>query len=306
METIERWRQPAAEMGLRFVEAPGYIALREPLPGMPSRPTLADVVRSRLPVMRELRPDVVVNDFFYVPSALAAELEGLRRATLVPHPYPGQRAGAAVLPRQPAATADADRRCRVAADAALVREARAKGSTGAQLRAPGPRPAPPAAPLRRHQRGPRDGGHLSPARVPAALALPRPRHRADAVRAPAPGDRAPGRRGAARPGCGQHGTGSGAEAGEDRHPGLRGRAGQGPGVAQPAGQDLARPGAGERHRGRLGVLQPGPAATHPRSSATVGTGPWSGRSARVFPWWSARLAGTWARTGLAWPGAAPA
>jgi UDP:flavonoid glycosyltransferase YjiC (YdhE family) len=93
VETIERWRQPVTDMGLHFVEAPAYIALREPLPGMPSRPTLADVVRSRLPLLRELRPDVVVHDFFYVPSALAAELEGLRRATLVPHPYPVNEPG---------------------------------------------------------------------------------------------------------------------------------------------------------------------------------------------------------------------
>jgi UDP:flavonoid glycosyltransferase YjiC (YdhE family) len=93
VDTIERWRQPASEMGLRFVEAPDYIALRKPLPGKPSGPNLADVVRSRLPVLREVRPDLVVNDFFYVPSALAAEIEGLRRATLVPHPYPVNEPG---------------------------------------------------------------------------------------------------------------------------------------------------------------------------------------------------------------------
>jgi UDP:flavonoid glycosyltransferase YjiC (YdhE family) len=92
-ETIERWRQPAEEMGLHFVAAPEYIALRQPLPGMPSSPTLAEIVESLLPLMQELRPDVVVNDFFYVPAALAAELEGLRRATVVPHPYPVNEAG---------------------------------------------------------------------------------------------------------------------------------------------------------------------------------------------------------------------
>ena len=93
VDTIERWRQPAEEMGLHFVAAPDYIALREPLPGMPSRPTLVEVVQSRLPLIRELRPDVVVNDFFYVPSSLAAELEGVKRATLVPHPYPVNEPG---------------------------------------------------------------------------------------------------------------------------------------------------------------------------------------------------------------------
>jgi UDP:flavonoid glycosyltransferase YjiC (YdhE family) len=93
VDTNERWRQPAEEMGLHFVAAPDYIALRRPLPGMPSRPTLAEVARTRVPLMQELRPDVVVNDFFYVPSSLAAELEGLTRATLVVHPYPVNEPG---------------------------------------------------------------------------------------------------------------------------------------------------------------------------------------------------------------------
>jgi UDP:flavonoid glycosyltransferase YjiC (YdhE family) len=93
VETIERWRQPVADLGLRFVQAPGYIALRRPPPGMPSSPTLAEIVEPLVPLLRELRPDVVVNDFFYVPASLAAELEGFRRATLVPHPYPVNEAG---------------------------------------------------------------------------------------------------------------------------------------------------------------------------------------------------------------------
>jgi UDP:flavonoid glycosyltransferase YjiC (YdhE family) len=80
-------------MGLRFVQAPDYIALRQPLEGMPSRPTVAEIAASLVPLMQELRPNVVVNDFFYVPASLAAELEGLRRATLVPHPYPVNEAG---------------------------------------------------------------------------------------------------------------------------------------------------------------------------------------------------------------------
>jgi UDP:flavonoid glycosyltransferase YjiC (YdhE family) len=93
VETVDRWRRDAEELGLRFVEAPDYIALRQPLPGLPPRPTLAEVVETRVPVIREVRPDVVVNDFFYVPSSLAAELEGLRRATLIPHPYPVNEPG---------------------------------------------------------------------------------------------------------------------------------------------------------------------------------------------------------------------
>ena len=88
VETIERWREPTEELGLRFVATPDYIALRVPQPGEPTRPTLAEVVRDRIPLMRELRPDVVLNDFLHVPASLAAEVVHLKRATLVPHPYP--------------------------------------------------------------------------------------------------------------------------------------------------------------------------------------------------------------------------
>ena len=93
LETIETWRGPAEEMGLRFVKGPEYIALRQPRPGMPDRPTVAEITESLVPVMREVRPDLVVNDFFYIPASLAAELEGLRRGTVVPHPYPVNQPG---------------------------------------------------------------------------------------------------------------------------------------------------------------------------------------------------------------------
>jgi UDP:flavonoid glycosyltransferase YjiC (YdhE family) len=88
LETEEQWRQVAEEQGLRFIRAPEYIALPRPLPGMPATPTLAQATEDLVPVLREIRPHVVVNDFFTVPATLAAELEGLPRATLIPHPYP--------------------------------------------------------------------------------------------------------------------------------------------------------------------------------------------------------------------------
>jgi UDP:flavonoid glycosyltransferase YjiC (YdhE family) len=86
--SIEAWREPAGELDLRFVSAPPYIAMRKPLPGMPARPNLADAVRPLVPVVRDLSPDVIVNDFFYVPASMAGELAGIKLATLIPHPYP--------------------------------------------------------------------------------------------------------------------------------------------------------------------------------------------------------------------------
>lgn len=45
------------------------------------------------PLVREVRPDVVVNDILTLAPALAAELEGCRWATLVPHIFPPPAAG---------------------------------------------------------------------------------------------------------------------------------------------------------------------------------------------------------------------
>src|SRR5205814_740786 len=81
------------QQGLHFIQAPEYVALPRPAPGMPAKPALADRVGTLVPILREVRPDVVVNDFFTIPAALAAESEGLRRATVVPHPYPVNEPG---------------------------------------------------------------------------------------------------------------------------------------------------------------------------------------------------------------------
>jgi UDP:flavonoid glycosyltransferase YjiC (YdhE family) len=88
LETMERWRPVVEDEGHRFIRAPETIALPHPPPGMPTTPTLAQVVEDLVPVLREIEPDVVVNDFFTVPATLAAELAGIRRATVIPHPYP--------------------------------------------------------------------------------------------------------------------------------------------------------------------------------------------------------------------------
>lgn len=92
-EGVERWRGPATELDLKFVQAPEHVVLRRPTPGMPPSPTLAEAVRELVPLLRDLRPDVVVNDFFYVRASLAAEIAGFRRATLIPHPYPANEPG---------------------------------------------------------------------------------------------------------------------------------------------------------------------------------------------------------------------
>lgn len=92
-ETLERWRETVEGLGLEFVAAPEYVAFPGAWPGMPARPTLPEVARGLTATLEDFRPDVVVNDFFTLPAALAAELRGDRRATLIPHPYPGNEPG---------------------------------------------------------------------------------------------------------------------------------------------------------------------------------------------------------------------
>jgi UDP:flavonoid glycosyltransferase YjiC (YdhE family) len=87
-ESEERWRDVVEDEGHRLIAAPEHIAIPNPKPGMPTSPTLAEASAALVPVLREVRPDVVVNDFFTQPATLAAEMEGVRRATVIPHPYP--------------------------------------------------------------------------------------------------------------------------------------------------------------------------------------------------------------------------
>ncbi len=87
-ETWERWRDDVAAAGMEFVPAPEY----QPFPTSqsPLKPYQA-VVRAT-PATRSAiaaaRPEVVVHDILTLAPALAAELEGIRTATLIPHLYP--------------------------------------------------------------------------------------------------------------------------------------------------------------------------------------------------------------------------
>jgi UDP:flavonoid glycosyltransferase YjiC (YdhE family) len=92
-ESLERWREVVEQEGFHFIAAPEYIALSRPRPDMPTSLTLTQSVQRLVPMLREIGPDVVVNDFFTQPAALAAEVGGIRRATLIPHPYPVNEPG---------------------------------------------------------------------------------------------------------------------------------------------------------------------------------------------------------------------
>jgi MGT family glycosyltransferase len=87
-ETWSRWAEPVSAAGLEFVAAPEYPVF--PTRSHPLKPYEA-VVRATPVTRRALaahRPDVVVHDILTLAPGLAAELEGIPAATLVPHLFP--------------------------------------------------------------------------------------------------------------------------------------------------------------------------------------------------------------------------
>lgn len=83
VETSTRWREAVEDAGAQFAPAPEY-ALDSVADGDAGRPPLLEGARSRIPMIREYRPDVVVSDVFTPAPALAAEAAGVgRRTTLI-------------------------------------------------------------------------------------------------------------------------------------------------------------------------------------------------------------------------------
>jgi UDP:flavonoid glycosyltransferase YjiC (YdhE family) len=93
VETWEKWRQPIEELGLGFAAAEGYKVFPPPPPDSPEGASAAEAAGALVPFLEEWRPHVVVNDILTVAPALAAEVAGVRRATLIPHLYPVHQPG---------------------------------------------------------------------------------------------------------------------------------------------------------------------------------------------------------------------
>lgn len=93
VQTWERWREHVEAAGIAFAAAPEYHVF--PTRERPLKPYEAVVLATSdtRPLVREFAPDVVVADILTLAPALAAELEGVRVATLIPHvdprPAPG-------------------------------------------------------------------------------------------------------------------------------------------------------------------------------------------------------------------------
>jgi UDP:flavonoid glycosyltransferase YjiC (YdhE family) len=88
IETWKRWRAPCEEAGMAFSPAPEYQVF--PTRERPLKPYEAAVPAAKVTrrFVRAFEPDVAVSDILTPAPALAAELEGVRVATLVPHVHP--------------------------------------------------------------------------------------------------------------------------------------------------------------------------------------------------------------------------
>jgi UDP:flavonoid glycosyltransferase YjiC (YdhE family) len=93
LQTWTRWRQYVEAEGIAFAAAPEYHVF--PTRGRPLKPYEAVVhaAHETLALVRTVAPDAAVADILTLAPALAAELEGVPVATLIPHvdprPAPG-------------------------------------------------------------------------------------------------------------------------------------------------------------------------------------------------------------------------
>jgi UDP:flavonoid glycosyltransferase YjiC (YdhE family) len=88
LQTWRRWEDAAVAAGMTFAAAPEYQVF--PTLERPLKPYAAAVraAGETRPVVRSFAPDVTVSDVLTPAPALAAELEGVPVATLVPHVHP--------------------------------------------------------------------------------------------------------------------------------------------------------------------------------------------------------------------------
>ncbi|HEY1689016.1 MAG TPA: nucleotide disphospho-sugar-binding domain-containing protein [Solirubrobacteraceae bacterium] len=100
LQTWERWRKDVEAEGIAFAPAPEYQVFPTPALDDEGAPEPLDfyeavpyATRDTEPLVRELRPDVVVSDILTLAPGLAAELHGVPVATLIPHVHPESASG---------------------------------------------------------------------------------------------------------------------------------------------------------------------------------------------------------------------
>ncbi|HEV7584571.1 MAG TPA: nucleotide disphospho-sugar-binding domain-containing protein [Solirubrobacteraceae bacterium] len=88
LQTWRRWQAHVEAEGLAFSPAPEYQVFPSGPEPLDFYEAVVHATADTVPLVRALRPDVVVADILTLAPSLAAELEGVPYATLIPHVYP--------------------------------------------------------------------------------------------------------------------------------------------------------------------------------------------------------------------------
>jgi UDP:flavonoid glycosyltransferase YjiC (YdhE family) len=91
LQTWRRWQRHVEAEGIAFAPAPEYQVFPQGPEPLDFYEAVVHAARDTLPLVRELAPEVVVSDILTLAPALAAEIDGRRWATLIPHVYPHGR-----------------------------------------------------------------------------------------------------------------------------------------------------------------------------------------------------------------------
>src|SRR5260221_7147653 len=93
LQTWSRWREHVEREGMSFAPAPEYNVFPTRERALKPYEAAVRAARETEPLIRERAPDAVVTDILTLAPALAAELAGVRLATVIPHVHPATEPG---------------------------------------------------------------------------------------------------------------------------------------------------------------------------------------------------------------------
>jgi UDP:flavonoid glycosyltransferase YjiC (YdhE family) len=88
LQTWTKWQEAVEGEGISFAAAPEYQVFPSGPEPLDFYEAVVHATRDTLPLVESLKPDVVVADILTLAPSLAAEICGVRCATLIPHVYP--------------------------------------------------------------------------------------------------------------------------------------------------------------------------------------------------------------------------
>jgi MGT family glycosyltransferase len=91
LQTWRRWQEHVEAEGINFAPAPEYSVFPNGPEPLDFYEAVVHATNDTVPLVHELRPDVVVADILTLAPALAAEIANVPYATLIPHVYPHGR-----------------------------------------------------------------------------------------------------------------------------------------------------------------------------------------------------------------------